>query len=291
MRFGTIALFALPLLLAGTASADLQKTCIKSKEDAGRTSEVSHSAHHSSKTHKAHHHKAHKHHKEHKATSTESAKKSHKTSSTGSKKSSTTSGKKSTATGEQKSAATSYKKQEEDKTPSTSSSSTKSASTSTSRADSTISSAAVEAHNAERSKYGESDLEWDDALAKTAATWAAGCVFEHSGSKFGAIGENLAVGAGSGWSDKVEATKQGIKLWADESSKYTGDYSDASGHWTQMVWKDTTKVGCAVQTCAAGTIFDAESSFLVCQYSPQGNILGEVSDARFSALKLMDRRW
>ena len=46
----------------------------------------------------------------------------------------------------------------------------------------------------------------------------------------------------------------------------TGD--NVTGHYTQMVWKGTTEVGCAT---ASGT----ELTYLVCRYSPPGNIVGQ----------------
>ena len=49
-----------------------------------------------------------------------------------------------------------------------------------------------------------------------------------------------------------------------------------ASHFTQVVWKSSTQVGCAVQSCSG--IFDASfgpAKFFVCEYFPQGNIIGE----------------
>ena len=47
----------------------------------------------------------------------------------------------------------------------------------------------------------------------------------------------------------------------------TGKWQDV-GHYTQLVWRDTREVGCAV---ARGTGYDV----LVCRYWPAGNWMGE----------------
>lgn len=46
----------------------------------------------------------------------------------------------------------------------------------------------------------------------------------------------------------------------------TGHWS-AVGHYSQMIWPTTTHIGCGI---ASGPRFD----FLVCRYSPAGNIDG-----------------
>lgn len=44
-------------------------------------------------------------------------------------------------------------------------------------------------------------------------------------------------------------------------------WSAATGHFTQLVWRDTTAVGCATNSrCSMATY--------ICQYSPGGNVLG-----------------
>src|SRR5262245_10897510 len=52
------------------------------------------------------------------------------------------------------------------------------------------------------------------------------------------------------------------------------------GHFTQLVWKDTTKLGCAVATCSGGVVMPDGStspmdSFTVCNYKSAGNFAGE----------------
>jgi len=89
-------------------------------------------------------------------------------------------------------------------------------------------------------------------------------VFKHSG---GPYGENLAAG--------YPSPAAAIQAWYDENTQYdyaAGQFSSATGHFTQMVWKAATKVGCAVQTCngANGT----PGVFLTCEYDT-GNVIGQ----------------
>ncbi|KAJ3505096.1 hypothetical protein NLJ89_g7594 [Agrocybe chaxingu] len=124
-------------------------------------------------------------------------------------------------------------------------------------------------HNTVRAQHGAAPLTWNDNLASKAQEWANGCQFKHSGGALGAFGENLAAGTGSSYS-----IAQAIKSWTDEVVDYNPNNPSPS-HFTQVVWKGTTQVGCAVQSCSG--IFEARfgpAKYFVCEYSPQGNIIG-----------------
>ncbi|KAF7303386.1 Fruiting body protein SC7 [Mycena indigotica] len=61
-----------------------------------------------------------------------------------------------------------------------------------------------------------------------------------------------------------------------------GDYDPKNpvpSHFTQVVWRGTTQVGCALTVCAPGTIFDPKftntAEYYVCEYAPPGNIIGQ----------------
>lgn len=82
-------------------------------------------------------------------------------------------------------------------------------------------------------------------------------------------GENLSAGYG-------DATSS-IKAWGDERSKYdfnNPSFSGETGHFTQMVWKSTSKVGCAAVKCN-NIIGSGQQWFVVCNYSAPGNYIGE----------------
>ncbi|KAE8219562.1 hypothetical protein CF319_g6766 [Tilletia indica] len=106
---------------------------------------------------------------------------------------------------------------------------------------------ALSAHNAARAKHGASPLVWDPKLASYAASKASQCHFEHTG---GPYGENLAAGTSMTYSSAV-------KMWMAESSAYhPGDgFSTSSGHFTQVVWKGSKRLGCAlITTCSSSQL-------------------------------------
>ena len=114
------------------------------------------------------------------------------------------------------------------------------------------------------------ELSWDPALADLAATWARGCVFEHS---MGETGENLAIFS---WSVQPAEV---VDAWFSEIADY--DYGDNTcaagkmcGHYTQLVWRDTTRVGCALQVCDDVAGF-GPGELWVCEYDPPDNWVGE----------------
>lgn len=90
------------------------------------------------------------------------------------------------------------------------------------------------------------------------------CDFSHSGGPFG---ENLALGC-----NEVTGC---VELWGDEREQYDYDdpgFSEGAGHFTQLVWKNTTAVGCGSRLC--GT----RGWYLVCEYWPRGNIIGQFEE-------------
>ncbi|KAG6878413.1 hypothetical protein C0993_007014 [Termitomyces sp. T159_Od127] len=128
----------------------------------------------------------------------------------------------------------------------------------------------LSAHNKVRAQHGAAPLTWSNNLASKAQTWANNCVFKHSGGSLGPFGENLAAGTGSSY-----GIPTAIKGWTDEVSEYDPSHPTFS-HFTQVVWKSTTQVGCAVQLCDG--IFSSsfgKAKYYVCEYSPAGNIIGQ----------------
>ncbi|KAK1659692.1 CAP domain-containing protein [Colletotrichum godetiae] len=130
--------------------------------------------------------------------------------------------------------------------------------------------AALDAHNAARSDVGVPALEWDATLASNAQEWATHLLSVGSltHSSVNDQGENLYMQSNTD-SPYINAAN----AWIAEKSSYNGETITADnymgfGHYTQIVWKSTTKVGLAVATNSQGT-------YVVARYSPPGNYLGE----------------
>lgn len=129
-------------------------------------------------------------------------------------------------------------------------------------------------HNRERERMGVRPLTWDARLARRAGSWAAQIgdsgILEHSGVD--GEGENLWMGTAGRYA--VEAM---VGSWADERRDFrsgrfpavsrSGDWSRV-GHYSQMIWRDTQSVGCAINR---GRQWDV----LVCRYAPAGNVMGD----------------
>ncbi len=133
----------------------------------------------------------------------------------------------------------------------------------------------LEAHNVERARVGASSLIWSEALESEAREWATTLIesdrFAHDTRRHG-HGENLWMG----WGARFFTPEQMVGDWIVERADYrTGVFPNVSrsgdwvavGHYTQLIWADTTHVGCAVAT-------RGDRAILACRYSPPGNIDG-----------------
>lgn len=130
---------------------------------------------------------------------------------------------------------------------------------------STLRSSILNSTNTYRALYNATALTWNTTLASYAHSYAQACNFKHSG---GPYGENLAAGYGNATSS--------VEGWGDEAKDYDfskGDFGEATGHFTQLVWKATTSTGCGVADCQGEN--GTPGWYLVCEYWPQGNVIGE----------------
>ena len=134
----------------------------------------------------------------------------------------------------------------------------------------------VALHNRERAAAGVPPLEWDQRLADAAAAYGpalaerGGLAHSPAESRPGQ-GENLWMGTTGAFS-----IEEMIVGWATEKSLFvpgivpnvsrSGHFGDV-GHYVQMIWRSTTRVGCALHRSRT-------ADFLVCRYAPAGNVVG-----------------
>lgn len=133
------------------------------------------------------------------------------------------------------------------------------------------------AHNRERARLGVAPLRWDPALAAAAASYGptlarlGGLTHSARANRPGQR-ENLWMGTRG-----VFSPEQMVGNWIAERAYYrpgmpfpyvsrTGNWADVA-HYTQVVWRGTTHVGCAIHP-------SAHWDYLICRYSPPGNVDG-----------------
>jgi len=132
-------------------------------------------------------------------------------------------------------------------------------------------------HNKERAAVGVPPLTWSNTLAASAQTWADQLLATgNSGHStccgaFRDYGENIASAGPPSDKSQIEL----VQGWVDEKKNYVPcnpcNYS-GTGHYTQMVWKASTEVGCGFASGPGGAYKQyGGTDVLVCQYTPPGN--------------------
>jgi pathogenesis-related protein 1 len=141
----------------------------------------------------------------------------------------------------------------------------------------------VALHNKYRAEVGVPPVKWSGTVQKSSEEWALhlaeneGLRMVHAKSK-GPYGENLSGGPGV-WStgkDAYTALEAAVIGFGNEKNNYndTPVSVDNSfykyGHYTQIVWRTTTEIGCAVAKRK-----DIPGYVVVCRYNPAGNMIGQ----------------
>lgn len=131
----------------------------------------------------------------------------------------------------------------------------------------------LNAHNQYRAKHGAPPLKWSNECNAHAKKWASYLAknkkFEHSHAK--GLGENLACFVRSGEVTGNEA----VDMWYDEIKDYNfsrATFASGTGHFTQVVWRETTELGIAV---AKGK---NNYTVVVANYKPAGNMMGKFKE-------------
>lgn len=137
----------------------------------------------------------------------------------------------------------------------------------------------VELHNHYRAQVSPpaSDMlqmRWDDELAAFAKAYAQKCVWEHNKER-GRRGENLFA-----ITDEGMDVPLAVGNWHEEHEHYnlstaTCDPGQMCGHYTQVVWSKTERIGCGSHFCETlQGVEEANIHLLVCNYEPPGNVKG-----------------
>jgi hypothetical protein len=149
------------------------------------------------------------------------------------------------------------------------------------------------AHNAARAALNEglADLTWSPEIAAFSQQWSdslaeneCGAIEHRDQSRYG---ENIAM-RGSTRQGQPFAPEEAVDGWVAEDACWSfgtilgsercdtacvqGLNSNGCGHYTQVVWRNTQRVGCGYSTCLSqGYTFEV----WVCNYDPPGNFIGQ----------------
>lgn len=135
---------------------------------------------------------------------------------------------------------------------------------------------AVREHNRVRADVGVSKLKWSDKISQYSQSWAdhlaaTTCQMKHrprEGKWKQQYGENLFIGTAGFYS-----IREAVQSWESEKADYsygpfTGKSYKPIGHYTQIIWKNSTRFGCGQALCNNNLI-------IACNYDPPGNYIGQ----------------
>lgn len=137
---------------------------------------------------------------------------------------------------------------------------------------------ALDFHNKVRADVDVDELIWDNELAEYAQEWAEYLVNEYDGQlkhrstlnmNNKGFGENIYKSSSS-----TATALDASKAWYSEIEYYNDEAISSEnyqkiGHYTQMVWQNTTKIGMGKAKTSTGAII------IVANYDPHGNVIGQ----------------
>ncbi|KAL0481115.1 pathogenesis-related protein 1 [Acrasis kona] len=138
----------------------------------------------------------------------------------------------------------------------------------------------LSAHNYARSSVGVSGVTWSATTAQFAKNYAVKCLssnkvlMDHNPNRNNNgvyLGENIYAFTG----DKASGFDASMN-WIQESRDYNYSTNTCApnkicGHYTQVVWRSSTKIGCARVKCSNIQY----GATVLCNYEPGGNYNGQ----------------
>lgn len=146
----------------------------------------------------------------------------------------------------------------------------------------------LNAHNTARKSHAANALVWNDELTGYAKIWAEKCIWEHGQPVSISLGQNLAAGASSA-SVATQSGQTVVDMWMAEEKDYNPQ-APMYSHFTQVVWKATTELGCYQAQCPNSKFKDGKGqlvfnnsrlvsvAYTVCNYRRAGNVQGQYAD-------------
>lgn len=132
--------------------------------------------------------------------------------------------------------------------------------------------AALDLHNKYRAIHGSPALIWDADIARQTAAFVSQCQFRMEAGL--PVGQNLGVSSGRDPTGQLSAM---TNMWYETGRSYNFNnpgFTMQAGQFTQLVWKSTTKIGCAAVACNNIAGFGQAGILAACRYSPPGNVQG-----------------
>ncbi|EGW34048.1 uncharacterized protein SPAPADRAFT_134263 [Spathaspora passalidarum NRRL Y-27907] len=122
----------------------------------------------------------------------------------------------------------------------------------------------LNAHNEKRAAHGVPALTWSKKVYNFAQQYADAydCSgnLKHSGGPFG---ENLGVG--------YKTAASVVDAWYNEGKNYNYNTRTVLDHFTAVIWKSTTQLGCAYKDCSSNNW----GLYIICNYDPVGNVASD----------------
>ncbi|KAI9789294.1 MAG: hypothetical protein M1833_002436 [Piccolia ochrophora] len=138
---------------------------------------------------------------------------------------------------------------------------------------------ALKTHRNERARHGLPPLLWDNEIAKAASDHASKCKFVHFTPP--GQGQNIIAGVANMseivkmWSYEEEPN---YRWYGSEPPEVSDDAFTKFGHYSQVNWKGTVRIGCAVADCSSNLVSGQWDSFGVCNYADAGNFKRKYGD-------------